>query len=342
MSSTTIVTTWSDLYTALLNDVRTETGVTYTSNLAKRYIDEAHRMLYIGHGEKFHWAERRAKLRTHAEYTTGTLTGTIGNTGIVGSGTLWNTNNDHGQANMRAGGKICIAGQDEVYTVSTVISDILATLDVAYIGASEAGLSYRYFEDEYALASDFLKPIDSQSFDDNRRIHFIGRSRFRQLYPRNRITSTTINVATWQDYPPDGNTTPIRKVRFGPAPSNVQIIPYSYVTSNIVVASNGTAKASFTADTDEPTMPLSYRPVIVLGAKMNWYRDIKDDQRSLQCQALYSQMVDMMIGDQDVGAQKLRIRSSQMAYRQRARNPYHRLGRAYDTNGRFDRFEDES
>ncbi len=340
MSSTTTVTTWADLYTALLNDVRTQTGVTALTERAKRYIDEAHQAIYHGRGEKFHWAERRAYIRTHAEYSDGTLTATIGSTTITGSSTLWNTNNSHGQANMRVGGKICIAGQDEVYEITAVASDTSATISPEYIGATTAGLTYRYFEDEYALASDFLKPVDARSFDDNRRIHFIGRSRFRQMYPRNRITSTTVLVATWQDYAPSGNTTPIRKVRFGPAPSNTQVIPYSYVTGNIVVSATGTAKASFTADTDEPTMPLRYRASIVLGAKMNWYRDIKDDQRSLQCAQQYAAMLDEMVGDQDLGAQKLRIQTARPMYAMRARNPYRGNSRRYDVNGRFDRFEE--
>ena len=339
MSSSTVVTTWSDLYTALLNDMRSETGVTATTNLAKRYIDEAHRDLYIGHGEKFHWAERRNTIITHAEYTTGTLTATIGSGTLTGASTLWNTNNDHGQKNMRKYGKISIAGADEVYEISSVTNDTSAAMNPNYIGSTASELEYRYFEDTYALASDFLKPVDSRSFDDNRRIHFVGRSRFRQMYPRNRTTSTSISVAILEDYAPDGNVTLIRRIRFGPPPSNTQIIPYSYVTSNIVTASDGTAKGSFTADADEPTMPLHYRPIIVAGAKLHWYRDIKDDQRSLQVLPLYQQMLDRMIGDQDVGAQKMRIRTARGLYVSRAKRPY-RGGQRYDINGRFDRFED--
>ena len=319
--------------------MRSETGVTSTTNLAKRYIDEAHRDLYIGHGEKFHWAERRNTIITHAEYTTGTLTATIGSGTLTGASTLWNTNNDHGQKNMRKYGKISIAGADEVHEISSVTNDTSAAMTPNYIGSTASELEYRYFEDTYALASDFLKPVDSRSFDDNRRIHFVGRSRFRQMYPRNRTTSTSISVAILEDYAPDGNVTLIRRIRFGPPPSNTQIIPYSYVTSNIVTASDGTAKDSFTADADHPTMPLHYRPIIVAGAKLHWYRDIKDDQRSLQVLPLYQQMLDRMIGDQDVGAQKMRIRTARGLYVSRAKRPY-RGGQRYDINGRFDRFED--
>lgn len=341
MSSTTIVTTWADLYTALLNDVRTETTVTATLDKAKRYIDEAHQWIYVAHGEKFHWAEKRAYIVTQPEYTTGTVTAAVGSGILTGSSTAWNTANTYGINNVRVGGKLVISGEDEVYTVTAVATDTSLLFTPNYIGTAGSGLSYRYFEDEYALESDFAKPIDAQTFDDNRKIRFVGRTRFRELYPRNRITCTTINVATWQDHPESSNTTPIRKVRFGPAPSNRQAIPYSYVTKNIVVDASGTRKASFTATTDEPIMPLRYRPIIVMGAKMHWYRDQKDDQRSLQCQQMYQQMLDSIVGDQDIGAQRMRIRPARMMYEQRARNPYRRGSRAYDVNGRFDRFEED-
>jgi hypothetical protein len=339
MSSTTIVTTWSDLYTGLINDMRSGSGVTATTELAKRYIDEAHQALYIGHGEKFHWAERRAFIKTNPEYTTGTLSATIGSGTITGSGTAWNTNNSHGVHNMRTNGKIVIDGSATVYTISAVASDTSATITPTYIGETDTGLSYRYFEDEYDLASDFGKPVDLRSFDDASTIRLIGRSDFRRLFPRNWITNTSIRAAIVQDSAPSGDTTPIRRIRFGPPPSNVQIIPYSYVTTQIVVSSTGTAKASFTADTDEPIMPVRYRALISLSAKASWYREIKDDQRALQAFAEFNSRFDAMIGDQDLGAQKLRIRPNTSMYRWRSRNPYRNAGRSYDVNGRFDRFD---
>jgi len=47
-----------------------------------------------------------------------------------------------------------------------------------------------------------------------------------------------------------------------------------------------------------------------------------------------------MVGDQDIGAQKLRIQSARQMYAMRARNPYRGSSRRYDVNSRFDRFEE--
>lgn len=339
MSSTTTVTDWSDLYTALLQDMRTNTGASVTTALAKRYIDEAHFKLYIAHGEKFHWAERRAFIKTHAEYTTGTVAVTIGSGTVTGTDTLWNTNNDHGQPNARENGKLVIGGESTVYTVSAVASDTSLTISPEWIGATDSELTYRYYEDEYSLASDFAKPLDARSFDDGETIRLIGRTDFRRLFPRNWITSQSIRAAIIEDSPPDGDTTPIRRVRFGPPPSNTQVVPYSYVTRNIVTASDGTAKESFTADADEPIMPLRYRSLILSAAKVAWYRDLKDDQRSIETAAELAGGIERIVGDQDIGAQRMRLRGVHGAYRARARSPY-RGSRRYDTNGRFDRFED--
>lgn len=339
MSATTQPTTFADLYTDLLNRVREQTGVTATTTIAKRLIQTAHMDVYVGNGEKFPWAERRSTILTHPEYTEGTLTATIGSGSITGSGTAWNTANDHGVNNMRVGGKITISGGDEVYTVSAVSGDTSATIDPNYIGSTDSGLSYRYFEDEYALASDFLKPVDAQSFDDNAHIRLVGRKGFRRLNPRNRITSDTIRIATIQNHPFSGSSAEVRKIRFAPPPSNAQLIPYGYVTSNIVVSSSGTEQSSFSVDADEPTMPIRFRHVIVLHALREWYRDRKDDQRQSLVDAEYRSLLERMIGDEDIGASRFRMRWNRNAYLLRARHPAH-SGRRYDVNGRFDRFED--
>lgn len=341
MSSTTTVTTWADLYGALIGDMRTNTGLTATVEKAKRFIDEGHHWIYNTHGTKFHWAERRAFIKTHAEYSDGTIAATIGSATLTGTDTLWNTNNDHGQPNARAGGRIVIGGGTTIYNVLTVPSDTSMTISPEYIGDTDTELDYRYFEDAYALASDFRNPKDKQSFNDARTIHLIGGSDFRKRFPRNWMPTTSIRNAIIQDEAPSGNTTPIRKVRFGPPPSDTQIIPYTYVTTNIVVASDGTPKASFTADTDEPTMPLSHRPLILVAAKAVWYRDVKDDQRSTSCFQEFSSRLDDLVGDQDVGAQTLRMVSPRAWYAARAKRPYVGRGGRYDTNGRFDRFEND-
>ena len=91
MSSTSQVTTFADLYTDLQNRVRVTTSVTATENQAKRYINIALQDMHLGFDYTFPWAERSGRLITQPQYTTGTVTATIGSTAITGTSTTWNT-----------------------------------------------------------------------------------------------------------------------------------------------------------------------------------------------------------------------------------------------------------
>lgn len=336
MSATTQPQTFSDLITDLINRVREQSSVTATTTQAKRYINTALVDFHLAGAEKLPWTERRATITTHPRYTTGTLSATQGSASITGASTTWNTNNGHGQKNMRASGKLVIAGRQEVYTVVSVGSDTSATITPAYVGDTESGLTYTYFEDEYSLASDFAKPLDQRSFDTGREILLVGRQDFRRLYPRNRTPSTRIRHAVLLDLPPEGNTTPVRKVQFAPPPSTAIVVPYSYVTKNLVVSATGTGAEQLSADTDEPIMPLRTRHVLVYHALYHWYRDRKDDARSGEAKNEYEQARARVLGDLDVGQQRPRIAPRVAGSRAMARRPWSGAGRRFDVNGEFD------
>src|SRR3990172_5195932 len=116
MSSTSQLTTFSDLYTDLQNRVRVTTGITATETQAKRYINIALQDIHLAFDYKLPWAERRGVLRTHAPYSTGTVSVSVGGTALTGASTLWNTANDYGENNMRVGGKLKLAGGTDLYT----------------------------------------------------------------------------------------------------------------------------------------------------------------------------------------------------------------------------------
>ena len=212
MSTTDAPATFTELYTDLQNRVRVQTGVTATSDQAKRYINVALQDMHLGFGEKFPWAHRVDQLVTQPEYSTGTVTITQGSTALSGASTLWNTNNNFSVTNMRARGRIVINGGVEIYEISSVTNDTAAVLTAAFVKADVSAASYLYFEDEYDLASDFLRPLDLQNFDTNGDIDLIGRTEFRLRYPRSKTTGKPL-VATIIDRVPSGNTTPRRRVR---------------------------------------------------------------------------------------------------------------------------------
>ena len=194
MSSTSQPTTFLDLYTDLRNRSR-EASETATVEQAKRYINIALGDMHVGQGEKFPWAERSAVLVTQPKYTTGTLSVAQGLKLVAGTSTDFTGTNDYQVANVRVGGKLVVSGVDEVYEVASVASAGVLSLASIYLGDTDATASYVYFEDEYALHPDFLRPIDQQKFDEGISIDLVGRTEFRRRYPRNRTPGKS-RVAT--------------------------------------------------------------------------------------------------------------------------------------------------
>ena len=335
MSATTQLTTFSDLYTALSNAVRITTGLTASENQAKRAINIALHDMHLGVDYKLPWAERRAVIRTQDDYSTGTVTTTKGSTSITGSSTLWNTANAFSVNNARANGRIVFAGSRNPYIVSSVGSDTAITLTERFTETSLSGATYVYYEDEYDLATDFLRPIDMQRFSLEASIDLISRTEFRRRYPTNTICRRP-TVATLLDFAPSGNTTPIRRVKFAPPPNDFYQIPYTYVTGNLAVSSSGTAAANLSADADEPIVPLRYRHAILYHALANWYRDKKDDTRSQEAKAEYVDIMSRIIMDQEVGAPRAQFRPRISGYVRSAKSPYSRGSARRFDKGNFD------
>lgn len=326
MSTTSQLTTFGDLYTDLQNRVRVQTGQTATENQAKRYINIALHDMHVGNRERFPWSERQATLVTHPEYTTGTVTITQGSTTLTGSGTAWATANDFGQNNARTTGRLVINGTNEVYRIASVDNDTQITLDSRYVGSDVSAGSYTYFEDEYDLDADFLRPFDLQYFDQNRRIPIIGRREFRQRYPRSNRTGKIL-VASIIDIGFSGSTSPVRRVRFYKPPDEAYLIRYSFVTTNLAVGSDGTEQQNMVADADEPIVPIGLRHAIVYHALANWFRDKKDDSRSQEAQAAYTDLMLRIISEQEIGQSRPQMRPTIGPYAKAARRPW-RSGRS--------------
>ena len=336
MGTATQLTDFSDLYTDLQNRARELTGVAATENQAKRYINIALHDMHIGRAENFPWSERSAVLLTQPQYTTGTVTATKGSATLAGTDTLWNTANDFGSNNMQVGGKVTIAGSLDVYEINAVASDTSATLTGKFANTTVTDGTYNYFEDEYALASDFLRPIDQQQFSDSIPIELISRTDFRRRYPTNGVPGHP-KVGTIIDKTFGANTTPVRKIRFHFPPDSAFNIPYSYVTSNLAVSSAGVEAAQLSADADEPIVPLRYRHAIVFHALYHWYRDKKNDQRSQEAKIEYEQVLTRIADDTEVGGRHASIRPRRDAYLRRARRPWRGGSSRFDVDGRFDR-----
>lgn len=332
MSTTQQPTTFLDLITELLNAVRESTTVTATSDIAKRYINRSLHDMHID--SDFPWAIRRDTLLTHPTYTTGTVDITQGESTVTGTGTRWSDANAFAQANARASGKITINGTD-VYGIVSVSSLTVLSLASLFVAATVDDSTYTYYEDEYALASDFWQPVDKRQFTDALAIELIGPREFYRRYPRN-STLGTPKVATLIELGPSGSVTPRPRIILHPVPSSAMLIPYRYLTSNLAVSSTGVAAANLSADADEPIVPLRYRHAIVLHALAFWYRDRKDDTRSKEAKAEYSDLIRRIRQDTMPTDDRPRLVPNLSRYRpisRRARRP------RYDTNNAFDRLE---
>lgn len=336
MSSTSQVTTFGDLVAELLSKVRADSSSSGTVSQVKRAINTALQDLHLGTDYRFPWAERSAVILTQADYTTGTITTTQGSTSITGDSTLWDTVNAFSIKNARANGKMVFSGSRAPYTVSSVGSDTTITLTEKVAETSlAAGSTYTYYEDEYDLATDFLRLVDMQTFSDEFEIPIISRTEFRRRYPDNTVSNTP-RVACLLDYAPVGNTTPVRRVKFASPPNGYLRIPYAYITSNLAVSAAGVAATTLVADSDEPIVPLRYRHAIIFHALYHWFRDKKDDSRSQEAKGEYTDIMSRLMMDTEVGASRPRLQPRITPYVRSAKTPWSG-GRRFDSGGRFDR-----
>lgn len=341
MSATSQPATFSDLYTLLLNAMRGDTTATGSVSQAKRAINMALYDMHLGTDYKVPWAERRAVLRTQQDYTTGTVAVTQGSTAVTGTGSLWATANPFGIANARANGKMVFSGARVPYVVQTVTNDTAIVLAEKFTEATSASSTYVYFEDEYDLATDFLRPIDAQQFSDVMEIPLISRQEFRRRFPVNSTPGRPV-VACILDFAPVSNVTPIRRVKLAAPPNNFIQIPYTYITANLVFKADGTAQTGFSADSDEPIVPLRYRHAIFFHAAYHWFRDKKDDTRSQEMKAEYVDIMSRIMMDTEVGGNRPRLAPKIAPYVRSARRPWRGGGTAkrYDNGGWFDRMSD--
>lgn len=339
MSTSTHPKTFADLYTALLADMRADTSSTTVTAHAKRYINTALHDMHATRRERFQWAERDASLTTRASYTAGTVTITQGSTTLTGASTAWTTTDVFGIANARVGGKIVVSGTLNVYEVESVDTATSITLTTKFVDSDVSAENYTYFEDEYALDSSFLRPLDIRYLDQNRSIPLIGRRDFRARHPRNNIPGTPV-VASILDKAFSGSVTPVRKVVFAPPPLYVRLIPYSFITNKLAVSSAGTELTELSSDSDEPIVPLSLRHLILWYAQANWYRDRNDDARSDAKMAQYYDLYQRVIADQEIGQQTPQLRPVIAPYTRSARRPYRGGGTRYSTGSAFDELRD--
>jgi hypothetical protein len=339
MAVTEQFSTFYDLYIGVLNAVRAQTSQASTTSQAQRAVNIALQDMHLGTDYQFYWAEREANLLANPSYTTGTVDITQSTTTVTGTDTVWNATNVQGVANVRLNSKIKFAGSEVVYRVNSTPTTTSLEITPGFIGTTLSAATYTAFDDEYALATDYLRPIDLRFFDDNREIALVDRRQLRRAKPRNSITGRP-KWATQIELGPSGSTAMRPRLVISPPADNAYIIPYTYVTNLLVVAADGTLKTNFTLDTDEPIVPLRYRHAIYYYALKVFYSH-KDDVRYAEADKEYQEIMRRMLSDVNVGDRRMRIEPQVGDYKYRAEHPYDygSRGRTWDTNSAFDRMQ---
>jgi hypothetical protein len=335
---TAAVSNFASIYTEILNRMRQPTNVAAIVEQAKRYANTALFDIVLGFEYQLPWLERHDVLRVRAPYTTGTVSVNVGSTTVTGVSTLWTTADSYGDNNARVGGKISF-GDQNIYTVTAVGGAGTITLNTKYVATANLSAgTYTYFEDEYALASDFLKPISYTSFTGAYDLPIIGRNDFRRQFPRPNISGKP-TVATLLDDDFVGNQTEVIKVQFYPYPNAAYLLPYTYVTRNLAVSETGVEQEQMSADNDVPMLPLRYRQLIVLQAISQWYRDKKDDARATVAQSDYGAMISRLVNDQRIGTNTMaKITPRVGMYTTKKIYSGRSNARRFSTNNSFDEF----
>ncbi len=124
-----------------------------------------------------------------------------------------------------------------------------------------------------------------------------------------------------------------------PYPNAVYLLPYTYISSAVMVSVSGVEGLNMSEDDDEPTMPLRYRHALLYHALSHWYRDKRDDPRSQEAKAEYTDIMGRIINDQEIGSHvQASIQPKMGYYTRHAVRPYSRRGgRRMDSTGEFDR-----
>jgi len=340
MSVTTQVTTFSDLYGDLINRVRITTGVTATDNVAKRFINIALQDMHLG------WITAFRGLRGPLSSSRRRSTPPGPSPQRRGYGAhraVHDLEHEHAFSvkNMRANGKIRIAGALNPYTIQTVSSDTAAVLTSKFTESTVTAGTYSYYEDEYDLASDFLRPVDAQRFSEDVSIDLISRTEFRRRYPANAVPNRP-SVAASSTTRRAGTPRRFAGFKFHAPPSN-QLHDPIYLSDGEPgpFPAPGVAQTGLSADTDEPIVPLRYRHAIVYHALYHWYRDKKDDARSAQAKGEYTDVLVRIASDFEVGCRASANPASRLGLCEPKRKARGAAGggRRYDINGRLDRME---
>lgn len=242
---------FEDIYTAIIELLKIQASDTVTLNRIKRDINIAYEDVISRHN--WWWNRSVTTLQTAAKIITGTVTATNASTSITLSSA---------PTVSVANYKIMFEGDPEVYTIAShSAASTSATLNVAFVGDTGSGKTYKLWKDFVSLPTDCKETFMVQHQHYNQPMECVGLSEFRRIVAQQPDREGPPVVYTTDDYDSNGQ----RRLRYWPAVNTDKInLDVDYIMNF----------SALDLDGDEPIMPANDRTVLFYyGASAAWRRE---------------------------------------------------------------------
>lgn len=250
---------FSDIYTAIMEELKIQSSDTVTKERIKRDIN----MVYLNEVVPFKpwwWLSKSQDLQTETKITTGTVEVTQGSNTITFSSA---------PSISVTGYRINITGYAEILEITShTASSTTATLKSAYTGTTDADATYTAWKNYAALDADVRQTTQVRHDHFEYPLDCVGYKKFRQIEAMNPLMEGRPRIYTTEDFDSDGQ----RIMRWYPS-------IYDTKTTLHVEAMQEATRLS--QDADEPAMPLEDRIVLFYGgAAKAWARERDEESAS--------------------------------------------------------------
>lgn len=273
-------TTFSTIYTAVANRARIPTDDSTRLTRIKQLINDKYRDICLQ--EDWYWLIKRFVVNTASAFDHGTITMVTGSANF----TLSNVATALGSFVNR---KLHIpSGTPDTlatYRIAThVASEATGVLDAAFTSTSTTGATFKIWQDEYDLPTDFLSLVDLERWGFELPARPIGPRDMLLLKGRD-TTEGRPQRYTVLDFDTTGDPTTQRQLVVHPYPDHLYRIEVSYRRQ----------ATSLVSDEDQPAMPEEFRHVLTEGALADVYTVmLNDESRGNTYQQRYEQGVARM------------------------------------------------
>jgi hypothetical protein len=276
---------FSDIYTAMLEELKIQAEDTTTLNRLKRLINIAY-LDEIVPFKNWWWLNDLTKLSTEVIYETGTVAVTNGSTTATLSTTL---------TPSRAGYYFNVVGTEEVYKISAhTAATAILTLDVAYAEDTNATASFMIWTDAYALPVSWSEATQITHAHSDKPLTALGENEFDALVVADPLREGRPLYFTVTDfYDPTPNTEETETDRY----RRVRVYP-SLSEDVTVLSVSGTKEAiALDLDGDEPLMPISDRSIILYKALADAWPSIgRNPEEGARNDGRYMRKLERMAG----------------------------------------------